>query len=310
MALLRLNIKNKLFIGFGVMLIIMLCLAFVFFKTLKIVSSIHDEAIRKVYLDMYLDEKVGEHYKWMSELADLLLVGEEFKGELSADICDFGKWYAGFNSDDPEIVKIYPEIEEPHNMLHSAAKKVVENYRSTDLRLALKMADAEIAHLSWMLRLRDLWQPNAIPFTGETEPSECVFGKWYYLYRDEAVSPEVKDVLYAIEVPHQKLHHSAKEILALAGVDGVISEPEAVVQARKIYNEKTELYAAQVMSLYNDIKNIVFDDVRNTLEAESIYSNEARSAAKDLQAKVAKVQQILMQDVDELMKKRVKIDKT
>ncbi len=79
-----------------------------------------------------------------------------------------------------------------------------------------EISQREIDHLNWAKAVSDLLTDDAVTtLTVETDPAQCAFGKWYYSEgrkQAEAMVPEIRSALAAIEAPHRHLHESAIEI--------------------------------------------------------------------------------------------------
>jgi methyl-accepting chemotaxis protein len=74
----------------------------------------------------------------------------------------------------------------------------------------------EVDHLLWAKAVSDLLTDDQVTsLTVQTDPRQCAFGQWYYgegRQRAEALLPEIRGPLAAIEEPHARLHQSAIEI--------------------------------------------------------------------------------------------------
>ncbi|MGA1825538.1 MAG: ATP-binding protein [bacterium] len=122
------TIAKKLIRGFSVVLLLTIILSVVFFYAIARMNSASTTLIENLKLDMFLDESIGDHLRWLNSLADQVLLGRSFTGELDPRKCDFGRWYYVYNPNDPEIVKIHKAIEEPHSNLHYSASKIKKCY--------------------------------------------------------------------------------------------------------------------------------------------------------------------------------------
>ncbi len=74
----------------------------------------------------------------------------------------------------------------------------------------------EIDHLKWAKAVSDLLTDEQVTkLEIQTDPHKCAFGKWYYgegRAQAEALVPEIRKAVAAIEEPHSRLHASAIEI--------------------------------------------------------------------------------------------------
>ncbi|MGA1871551.1 MAG: ATP-binding protein [bacterium] len=135
----RMTIGKKLMGGFSIVLILLMILSAMFFYAIARMNSASNFLIENLKLDMFLDEKIGDHLRWLNDLSDQFLLGRSFEGELDPHKCDFGKWYDVFNADDPEIEKIHKSIEQPHNKLHYSALKIKKLYEAGAIEEAKKI---------------------------------------------------------------------------------------------------------------------------------------------------------------------------
>lgn len=76
-----------------------------------------------------------------------------------------------------------------------------------------KVQSAEIAHYKWSANLSNALYAGS-EFTGSTDPTTCVLGKWLYgeTSKDDAV---VSDLRSQLEPLHKELHESAVYVLDL-----------------------------------------------------------------------------------------------
>ena len=124
------TIGKKLIGGFCIILSLIIILSAVFFYTIDRLNNSSDTLVENLTLDMFLDEKLGDHFRWLIDLSDQLLLGKPFEGELDPHKCDFGRWYYSFHSNDPDVNKIHAGIEEPHRRLHHSAQKIKDLYEA------------------------------------------------------------------------------------------------------------------------------------------------------------------------------------
>jgi len=79
-----------------------------------------------------------------------------------------------------------------------------------------EITQREVDHLKWAKAVSDLLTDDSVTsLTVQTDPAQCAFGKWYYgegRKQAEALVPEIREALAAIEAPHRRLHESAVEI--------------------------------------------------------------------------------------------------
>ncbi len=86
-----------------------------------------------------IEEKVGHsqeiskitsaHISWVNNLGDHLETGSEFTGSLDPNTCSFGSWLKTTDDDlksDETIAAAISNIEQPHALIHSKAKEIIE----------------------------------------------------------------------------------------------------------------------------------------------------------------------------------------
>ena len=114
----RITIGKKLIGGLSIVMILFITMSSVFVYTIARMNNASNTLIENLELDMFLDEKIGDHLLWFNDLSDQFLLGRSFEDELDPNKCDFWKWYNIFKSNDPDIMKIHAAIGAPHRRLH------------------------------------------------------------------------------------------------------------------------------------------------------------------------------------------------
>ncbi|MFW5843947.1 MAG: methyl-accepting chemotaxis protein, partial [Spirochaetota bacterium] len=67
---------------------------------------------------------VADHHALMGQVSNYLLTGEEFSGGGDPTACDFGRWLAGYSTDNPEISRALQEIQPYHNQFHQSVNVI------------------------------------------------------------------------------------------------------------------------------------------------------------------------------------------
>ena len=113
----KIKTGTKLFAGLGVILVMVVIMAGVFYLSMKNVEATKTEVLQMAELDTFFSERVVDHLKWMDGLSSgLFIQGKEFQGKIDPDQCNLGKWMQTF--------KPYSnEIAEPFNRLNESAQK-------------------------------------------------------------------------------------------------------------------------------------------------------------------------------------------
>ena len=128
----NLNIKGKLIGGFSIVIVLLLIVGgiayFMFNKTKHVTENVSDVT----GLNTFLVEKTVDHLKWAVMLDHQLMLDKPFEGELDFHKCGLGQWYYNFETDDPELKKLWVALEEPHMKVHESGKKIRELYVRSD----------------------------------------------------------------------------------------------------------------------------------------------------------------------------------
>lgn len=127
----KVKISTKLFIGLGVMLVLVIVMAVIFRISLANVGRTEAEALDLSNLNTFFSERVVDHLKWVDGLSSGLFVqGKEFQGKLDPDECNLGKWMKSFKPYSQEIAGPFNLLDEPHRRLHQSAKEIIEHTRA------------------------------------------------------------------------------------------------------------------------------------------------------------------------------------
>ncbi|MHC4946584.1 MAG: methyl-accepting chemotaxis protein [Planctomycetota bacterium] len=109
----------------------------------------------------------------------------------------------------------------------------------------------EIDHLNWADGIDVILTDDQVSdFAVETDPRQCMLGRWYYSdKRFNAMRnvPRLQSILVSLEEPHNVLHDSAIEISEQ--VLQADSRSEGMMAAREIYSEKIRPALKEVQAL-------------------------------------------------------------
>ena len=132
----RINLKMKLFGGFGLVLVLIILVSLLTFNQLNQSHLINNQAAEKMNQVSFLLEKEIDHWSWVSQLVDWILIDKEFQGQLDPHKCGFGTWYYELKeSADIGVMSQtfqtgFADIEEPHNQLHATAEKIIKVFET------------------------------------------------------------------------------------------------------------------------------------------------------------------------------------
>lgn len=123
------------------------------------------------------------------------------------------------------------------------------------------MMQAEIAHYKWVLNLSDAVN-YSVDFTGEKDPTKCVFGK--FVYSDVKNDPDMKSFYDKVEPLHKQLHSLADQVLTLASTDrnGAVlllkgDVNKTVGDLSTLLNQETTVMEKKIQAQYASMRRLV-----------------------------------------------------
>jgi len=135
----NLKLRNKLFIGFGGILILSMAIGIIAFRASSKYAQLSEECMYNLNITRFLLEKQTDHLKWAGKVADLFLNNEkELNVQIDGTKCAFGKWYYEFTQSNdfaklPDNVKsTLLSVEEPHRRLHESAKHIKQQWEQNN----------------------------------------------------------------------------------------------------------------------------------------------------------------------------------
>lgn len=244
------KIKQKLVIGFlGVALIVILAGAAGIFISRAIGNSAdvileEKSPLKDISMEAIISLQSGTH-----AASQYLLRTEglaELEGEIEESIEDFNMWVnmVRFGTESPdftessagdmyrsdglsivtppgteEMIQLIEEADHHHEVFTENAYKLIENHREKlkyNFEYAGKNWDfltflylVELQHKKWLEDLADA-ATDGRNFTGQTDPTKCFFGEWFYNYTID--DPELQTLLAELEPFHIDLHEAAADI--------------------------------------------------------------------------------------------------
>lgn len=127
----EMSVRNKLFIGFGLVIVFLILSSSISYWALDKSENNLDEILEGEELKLFIARKEVDHLNWMNSLGDSVFKSKEFKQELDHTRCGFGAWYYS-DKTKKEVIpnlssegkSIFHAMEEPHRLLHGSAKKI------------------------------------------------------------------------------------------------------------------------------------------------------------------------------------------
>ncbi len=92
-----------------------------------------------------------------------------------------------------------------------AKNDVLEEAMTEAHNLQTFLAEREIDHHLWMIKMYDMFAGGPIPDEIQS-PHDCNLGQWYYSFEP---SDRIKEYFDALEAPHVQLHNSSREVVNL-----------------------------------------------------------------------------------------------
>ncbi|MEW6593548.1 MAG: methyl-accepting chemotaxis protein [Thermodesulfobacteriota bacterium] len=128
-----------------------------------------------------------------------------------------------------------------------------------------ELLQREVDHLNWAKTVAaHILDGQSRDLAVELDHTRCGFGKWYYgdgRTQAEAMLPQLREGLAAIEEPHRRLHESAGKIKALTAGSGEDGRQDAVA----VYMSETQ---PNLVKVQESLKGLT------TLARENIISDE------------------------------------
>ncbi len=287
------SFTQKIVFSFLIIVFLIILLGGVTYNSFIKMERLSDELTQTLMLDMFLDETMGSHRKWINDLAHFLLLGRDFEGELNPRFCDFGEWYYSFEPPDERIRKVHKEIEKPHRLLHQTAKEIVKLYDFSYSKFDALLTERRNDHLRWKSTLRraiDQKDNKALSRCLLDEKS-CDFGQWYYTYFSQ--DEEIIKYLSLIRKPHQQIHEAAKQIKG----HGMQNQWD---KAGALFVQKIFPASEKFINYLLDLEEVVNQKTQYNLRAIDIYHTQTIPAMEKLQSMVDEIRSTLMARIDKL----------
>ncbi len=220
------GISKKIWLGFGMLLVLLTAMAVIAYVGIGRIVNNAGEVIEGNKLRGETAQKLVDHLNWANDLSKQLngVNTTEIKVQENDHLCAFGKFLYG---DDrkraeklvPALKPLYTSIEEPHHSLHESAAEIRNNFKQADSELPGLLAQCIVDHLNWATKIRDTFIENRRKIKVQTDPNQCRFGKWlaskqakqiYKLSRGKA-----RSFWNDIFIVHKELHESVNKMIAV-----------------------------------------------------------------------------------------------
>lgn len=119
-----------------------------------------------------------------------------------------------------------------------------------EMSVLLLQYDREIDHVVWANGLANSLLFNR-PFTGQLDPTQCAFGRWYNEFKNSEAyrqgSPELRRAIDVLDQPHNDMHRSAQDIArASNGRDSFV-----------IYEQRTLTHLNSMRRHLNELRTVL-----------------------------------------------------
>ncbi len=146
MILKNLKLRDKMFLGFGLLLLLLLVISIFGYVGVGSVTQNAEIVIRGNQIDGLLAQKEVDHLNWISKVNRLWTSLQDRKIDVQTDDhkCGFGQWLYGQGRKDletlyPDMADLLKKIETPHQQLHASVieiNQVMEKFAERNEGLA------------------------------------------------------------------------------------------------------------------------------------------------------------------------------
>ena len=216
------TIGKRIFIGFGVTLVLMAVLGVLSYKGVSGIVTNASQVIEGNRLDGILSQKEVEHLNWVNRVSSLLSDENVTKLDVQTNErkCGLGKWLHGEGRKRaeelvPGLAPLLKEIEEPHRSLHNSAIGIGKNFVQADKKLPDFLAARELELLKLAGKVNNLFLENQPEFVVQSDPHKCGLGKWLYGQGAGKACeghPKLSGLVEALKAPHKKVYASLEDI--------------------------------------------------------------------------------------------------
>ncbi len=270
------QLRTKILMGFGVILILLLLVAGWSFLGLSSILGLTDRVVDAGNLRGEFAEREIDHLNWASQLSGFVFNDNSTQLEVELDPrnCAFGRWYYGDGRKRaetlfPSIKPLLAAIEAPHTAVHETARTINTLYQAADPQLTERTKQLELGHVDWAAQVQGALLQQARTLDIELDDRQCALGEFLYGPGRQAFREryrEIVAVFTAIEGPHRQLHESAATMQRplLIGDFG---------RAREIFNQETLPALAKVREGLEQVQNMASERVSGTRAARDVYNN-------------------------------------
>ncbi len=284
--LMRMKINHKLLILVGsVLVLLIVCLVFGYLGLSKTVHNGTELADGNRLKSTLLAREV-DHLIWVRNVAAFLTDDKvkELNVQLDPTQCALGKW---LSSEERRLAEVLipglasdlNAIEVPHRHLHESAAKIKQLHSSLDSHLAQFFTEKKLDHAVWINKLQGAIIDHKDSTGVQLDEHKCGLGQ--FLYGDEikavkAASPELAEILDALEEPHRQLHQQGRL------VDEYL-QASRVNNASELFSEQLQPTLVKTMGLLDRSIAVSMAALKGNQQANEVYAGEGQQALSDVQ---------------------------
>ncbi len=147
---------------------------------------------------------------------------------------------------------------------------LAEVIKSTNERNTF-IVEKEVDHLAWVQGL-DLYLISHKEFTGQLDYTKCSFGLWLYSNESQQEKdPELMNLIKQIEDPHERLHASAKQIMAAQPTEAVDIYNKDTLPALTLTRQLFEKVRTRYNNLAVEKAGRAAEDIAGNTRASSVF---------------------------------------
>ncbi|MFH1155565.1 MAG: methyl-accepting chemotaxis protein [Pseudomonadota bacterium] len=145
------GLRNKLFLGFGIVLLLLVAVGIFSYRGVGSVAKDAQTVILGNRLDGLLAQKEVDHLNWISKVNLLWTDSQVHRIDVQTDDhqCGFGQWLYGQGRKDleaeyPDMVDLIKKIESPHHQLHKSVIEINQAMETNAEKSAGLVAASEV----------------------------------------------------------------------------------------------------------------------------------------------------------------------
>ncbi|MBU1349455.1 CZB domain-containing protein, partial [Patescibacteria group bacterium] len=223
----KLKLGTKLFLSFGVLVLILALVGTNSFVSLNKVAGSGEQALDAGTNNLIVSHNEYDLLNWMGAVKDLFLNNQEtIKASMNPQDSSLGKLIqngqAGvMASGDTSLARLLEEIKAPHQELFESAALIQKKWKRNHPGLSMTLASRFTDHRRWAGSLVDslLMQKD---ITVELDPDKCSLGKWLFSRQAGQLRkqwPEFDELMAQLVAHHNILHASAQDVKSLQWPD-------------------------------------------------------------------------------------------